>query len=64
MSERVPGNCYALLWQKVLMQPFLIRFLKTETILPQIMARAFISFQQLLTPATIRDQRVYETGVY
>ena len=28
------------------------------TVLPQIMARAFISFQQLFTPATIRDQRL------
>ena len=29
-----------------------------HTILPQIMARAFISFQQLFTPATKQDQRL------
>ena len=35
------------------------------TVLPQIMARAFISFQQLFTPATKQDQRlIYETGVH
>ena len=34
----------------------------TYTVLPQIMAQAFISFQQPFTPATKRDQRLYETG--
>ena len=33
-------------------------------VLPQIMAQAFISFQQLVTPATKQDRRLYETGVY
>ena len=36
----------------------------THTILPQIMARAFISFQQLFTLATKQDRRLYETSVY
>ena len=36
----------------------------SNTILPQIMARVFISFQQLFTPATKRDWRLYEIGVY
>ena len=34
------------------------------TVLLQIMAQAFISFQQLFTPATKRDWRLYETGDY
>ena len=34
------------------------------TVLPQIMAREFISFQQLFTLATKRDRRLYETGIY
>ena len=29
---------------------------KAHTVLPQIMAQVFISFQQLFTPATKRDQ--------
>ena len=31
----------------------------SNTILPQIMARVFISFQQHFTPATKRDWRLY-----
>ena len=37
---------------------------KAYTVLPQIMAWAFISFQQLFTLATKQDRRLYETGVY
>ena len=33
-------------------------------VLPQIMAWAFISFQQVFTPASKRDQQLYNTGIY
>ena len=32
-------------------------------VLPQIMAREFISFQQIFTPATKRDRQLYETSI-
>ena len=40
------------------------RYNSEYTVMPQIMARAFISFQQLFTTATKRDQRLYETRIY
>ena len=36
----------------------ILKLLEVHTVLPQIMARAFISFQQLFTPATKQDQRL------
>ena len=42
----------------------IIKLPSTSTVLPQIMARVLISFQELFTPVTKRDQRLYETDVY
>ena len=49
----------------ILLHP-IIAYTHTEitTVLPQIMAPAFISFQQLSNLATKQDQRLYETGIY
>ena len=33
------------------------------TVLPQIMAQAFISFQQIFTSATKQDRQLYETAI-
>ena len=40
------------------------RYISGYTVMLQIMARALISFQQLFTPATKRDRRLYETRIY
>ena len=36
----------------------------SNTVLPHIMAWAFIFFQQLFTPATKQDRQLYETSIY
>ena len=36
----------------------------TYTVLPQIMARAFIYFQQLVTPVIKQDWQQYKTIIY
>ena len=44
--------------------PYVHLHMYVYTVLPQIIARAFISFQQLFTLATKRDRRLYKAGVY
>ena len=42
----------------------MVQKIKESTVLPQIMAQALISFQQLFAPATKQDRLQYDTIIY